>query len=47
MRSIEKDKKKKLPKRPLVSGETKISKMMLKPSVLKRWKTADSNRAEE
>jgi hypothetical protein len=43
MRSIEKDKKKKLPKRPKVSRETKIPKMMPKPSVSKKRKTVESN----
>jgi hypothetical protein len=46
-RSIEKDKKNKLPKRPKVSGETEISKMISKPSVPKKQKTAESNRVEE
>jgi hypothetical protein len=47
MISIKKDKKKKLPKRPKVSGETEIPKMILKPSVSKKRKTAESNRSEE
>jgi hypothetical protein len=47
MRFIAKDKKKKLPKRPKVSRETEISKMIVKPSVLKKRKTMESNRAGE
>jgi hypothetical protein len=47
MRSIDEDKKKKLPKRLKVSGGTKISKLKPKPSVLKKRKTLGSNRAEE
>jgi hypothetical protein len=47
MRSIEKDKNKKLPKRLKVSRETKIPTIIPKPSVSKKWKIAESNRSEE
>jgi hypothetical protein len=47
IRSIDKDKKKKLSKRPEVSGETEISKITLKPSVPKKQKTVESNLGEE
>lgn len=48
MRSIEEDKKKKkIPKRPKVSGGTKISKLKPKPSKLKKQKTVGSSRAKE
>jgi hypothetical protein len=46
-RSIEKDKKKMLPKRPKVSREAEISKMIPKPSVPKKQKTTESNHAKE
>jgi hypothetical protein len=47
MRSIEKDKNKKLPKISKVSGETEIPKMIPKPSVSKKRKTVESNHSEE
>jgi hypothetical protein len=47
MRSIEKDKKKKLPKRSKVCGKTDIPMMISKPSVSKKQKTTESNRSEE
>jgi hypothetical protein len=47
MRSIEEDKKKKLPRKPKVSGEAEISKLKSKPSVLKKRESVGSNRGEE
>jgi hypothetical protein len=47
MRFIEEDKNKKLPKRPRISRGTEISKLKLKPSVLKKRKTVGSDRAKE
>jgi hypothetical protein len=47
MRSIEKDKKKKLPKRPKISRGTEISKLKPKPLVLKKQKTMGSDHAKE
>jgi hypothetical protein len=47
IRSIEKDKNKKLSKIPNVFGEIEISKMTPKPSVPKKRKTMESNHAEE
>jgi hypothetical protein len=45
MRSIKDDKNKKLPKRPKVSGGTKISKSKSKPSVLKKQKSEEEKSA--
>jgi hypothetical protein len=47
IRSIEEDKKKKLPKRSKVSRGTEISNLKPKPSVLKKQKIVGSDLAEE